>query len=749
MTKVLPPPPGGGGIDDIPLHDALEERYLAYALSTITGRALPDARDGLKPVHRRILYGMQVLRLDPGTAFRKCAKIVGDVMGSFHPHGDQAIYDALVRLAQDFSSRYPLVDGQGNFGNIDGDSAAAYRYTEARMTAVAGLLLEGIDEDSIDFRDNYAGTEREPSVLPAAFPNLLANGAQGIAVGMATSIPPHNLAELCDAALHLVAHPEAMTDDLLPFVRGPDFPTGGILVESPAAIAEAYRTGRGSFRLRARWEKEEGARGQWQVAVTEIPYMVQKSRLIEKIAELLAEKKLPLVADIRDESTEDVRVVIEPRNRAVPPSVMMEQLFRATELETRFPMNMNVLVDGVVPRVVSLKEALRQWLDHRRDVLVRRARHRLGKIEHRLEVLAGMIVVFLNLDEVIRIVREEDEPKDVLMKTFALSEVQVTYVLDTRLRSLRKLEEMQLRREHDALVKEKGEVETLLGDENRQWRAITGQIKALRKAYGPETPPGRRRTTLADAPAAIDMEAASAALVEREPITVVVSKRGWIRALKGHVVDLGGLTFKGDDTLRTSFPAETTSRVLVLSTDGRAFTLDAARLPGGRGQGEPIRIMTDLGEGEDIAAVLPYTAGARMLVAGSDGRGFVVNQDDMIGGTRKGRQVLNLDAPAKAALLVPANGDHVAVLGENRRLLIVPLSQVPELGRGKGVRLQRYAQGGIADARVFSLADGLRWTDPAGRVFTVRMPELAEWVGARADAGRLPPRGFPKTNTFT
>ncbi len=452
MAKSPPPlPPNGGSIDPVSLHEALEERYLAYALSTITGRALPDARDGLKPVHRRILYGMQVLRLDPGTAFRKCAKIVGDVMGSFHPHGDQAIYDALVRLAQDFSSRYPLVDGQGNFGNIDGDSAAAYRYTEARMTEVARLLLEGIDEDSIDFRDNYAGTEREPIVLPAAFPNMLANGAQGIAVGMATSIPPHNLAELCDAALYMIAHKEARTDDLLQFVHGPDFPTGGIIVEPAAAIAEAYRTGRGSFRLRARWEKEEGARGQWQVVVTQIPYMVQKSRLIEKLAELLNDKKLPLVADVRDESAEDVRVVIEPKNRAVAPGVMMEQLFRASELETRFPMNMNVLVDGVVPRVVSLEQALRQWLDHRRTVLVRRSRHRLGKIEHRLEVLAGMIVVFLNLDEVIRIIREEDDAKDVLMARFQLSDVQVNYVLDTRLRQLRRLEEMELRREHDAL----------------------------------------------------------------------------------------------------------------------------------------------------------------------------------------------------------------------------------------------------------------------------------------------------------
>ena len=749
MAKSPPPlPPNGGSIDPVSLHEALEERYLAYALSTITGRALPDARDGLKPVHRRILYGMQVLRLDPGTAFRKCAKIVGDVMGSFHPHGDQAIYDALVRLAQDFSSRYPLVDGQGNFGNIDGDSAAAYRYTEARMTEVARLLLEGIDEDTIDFRDNYAGTEREPIVLPAAFPNMLANGAQGIAVGMATSIPPHNLAELCDAALYMIAHKEARTDDLLQFVHGPDFPTGGIIVEPAAAIAEAYRTGRGSFRLRARWEKEEGVRGQWQVVVTQIPYMVQKSRLIEKLAELLNDKKLPLVADVRDESAEDVRVVIEPKNRAVAPGVMMEQLFRASELETRFPMNMNVLVDGVVPKVVSLEQALRQWLDHRRTVLVRRSRHRLGKIEHRLEVLAGMIVVFLNLDEVIRIIREEDDAKEVLMARFQLSDVQVNYVLDTRLRQLRRLEEMELRREHDALLKEKAEVEALLADDGKQWKTVASQIRDLKKKYGPETALGRRRTTFAEAPAAADVELASAALVEREPITVVVSEKGWIRALKGHVTDLAGLQFKGDDKLKTSFLAETTSRILVFATDGRAFTLDASKLPGGRGQGEPIRVMADLGEGEDITAVLPYQAGARMIVAATDGRGFVVSQDDMIGGTRKGRQVLNVDKPAVATIIRPAVGDQVATIGDNRRLLVFPIDQVPEMGRGKGVRLQRFKDGGIADILVFALADGLTWTDTGGRTFTVKLPELRDWIGHRAEAGRLPPKGFPKVNRF-
>jgi topoisomerase-4 subunit A len=742
-----PPPPASGGFEPVNLRDALEERYLAYALSTIMGRALPDARDGLKPVHRRILYGMQILRLDPGTAFKKCAKIVGDVMGSFHPHGDQAIYDALVRLAQDFSSRYPLVDGQGNFGNIDGDGAAAYRYTEARMTDVARLLLEGIDEDAVDFRDNYSGDQQEPVVLPSALPNLLANGAQGIAVGMATSIPPHNLAELCDAALYLIAHANASTDQLLAFAPGPDFPTGGVLVESKDSIAETYRTGRGSLRLRARWTREESTRGAWVIVVTEIPYGVQKSRLIEKIAELLNDKKLPLVADIRDESAEDVRVVIEPKSRAVDPAMLMEHLFKLTELEARFPMNMNVLVDGVVPRVVSFKEALQQWLDHRRTVLLRRSRHRLGEIVHRLEVLAGMLVVFLNLDAVIRIIREEDEPRPRLQASFGLSETQVNYVLDTRLRSLRRLEEMQIAREHDELVRERGEIETLLGDEVRQWKAITAQIRELKKKYGPETKLGRRRTSFAEAPDLGDVDIATA-FVEREPVTIVVSQKGWIRALKGQVADLASLQFKGDDALSVSFFAETTSKILVLAGDGKIFTLDAGKLPGGRSQGEPLRLLADIGEGETIAAVLPYAPGAKMLIASSDGRGFVAAQYEMIGGTRKGKVLLNVEKPATAKIIAPAEGDHVAVIGENRKLLVFPLEQVPEMARGKGVRLQKYRDGGVADAKVFRLADGLTWKDSAGRVFTVAAADLTEWMGNRADAGRLPPRGFPKNNRF-
>ncbi|MFV0281429.1 MAG: DNA topoisomerase IV subunit A, partial [Rhodoblastus sp.] len=663
-------PPAQPEAQPVNLREALEERYLAYALSTIMGRALPDARDGLKPVHRRILYGMQILKLDPGATFKKCAKIVGDVMGSFHPHGDQAIYDALVRLAQDFSSRYPLVDGQGNFGNIDGDAAAAYRYTEARMTDVARLLLDGIDEDSVDFRDNYSGDQQEPIVLPSALPNLLANGAQGIAVGMATSVPPHNLAEICDAALYLISNRAATAEALVRFVPGPDFPTGGVIVDTPAAITEIYRTGRGSVRLRARWTKEEAARGMWNAVVTEIPYGVQKSRLIEKVAELFNERKLPLVADIRDESAEDIRIVIEPRAKTVDADVMMETLFKQTEMEARVGVNMNVLVDGAVPRVVSLGEAVGQWLDHRREVLLRRSRHRLAAIEHRLELLAGMIVVFLNLDEVIRIIREEDDAKADLMKAFKLSEKQANYVLDTRLRSLRRLEEMELRKEHDELTREKGEVEKLLGDEKLQWKTITAQIRELKKKYPPESKIGKRRTTFAEAPAAAADFNLAEAMIEREPVTVVVSEKGWIRALKGHVQDLSNLQFKGDDALLASFFAETISKILVLASNGKIFTLDASKLPGGRGHGEPIRLMADIDESADIVTVLPYEAGRKMLAATSDGRGFVVGQDEMIGGTRKGKVLMNPDEGAKAAMLVSAEGDHVAVVGENRKLVV-------------------------------------------------------------------------------
>jgi len=747
MAKTVPPPPPPQTPIEVNLRDALEERYLAYALSTIMGRALPDARDGLKPVHRRILYGMHILKLDPGSAFKKCAKIVGDVMGSFHPHGDQAIYEALVRLAQDFASRYPLIEGQGNFGNIDGDNAAAYRYTEARMTDVARLLMEGVEEDSIDWRDNYSGDAREPVVMPSAAPNLLANGAQGIAVGMATSIPPHNIAELCDAALYLIAHPDADAEALTEFVRGPDFPTGGIVIDDRATIVETYRTGRGAFRLRARWKKEETGRGAWVAVVTEIPYGVQKSRLIEQIANLLNERRLPLLADIRDESTEDVRIVLEPRSRAVEPATLMESLFKLTELETRVSVNMNVLVDGVTPRVVSLGEALRQWLDHRRVVLARRSRHRLAAIEKRLELLAGMIVVFLNLDEVIRIIREEEEPKEALKARFALTEPQVVYVLDTRLRSLRRLEEMALRKEQDDLAKEKALIEALLASDKKQWQMIAVEIRDVKKKFGPETPLGKRRTGFEAAPDVIVAELAEA-MIEREPVTVVVSQKGWIRAMKGQVADLSAVAFKGDDGLKTSFFAETTSKILVLASDGKVFTLDASKLPGGRGQGEPIRLMADIDESASIVAVWPHAAGAKRLIAASDGNGFIAGEDELLSSTRKGRAVLNVSAPAFAALTVPAIGDHVAVIGQNRKLLLFALAQLNEMARGKGTRLQRYKDGGISDAKVFALADGLTWRDSAGRTFTVSRPELKDWIGNRAEAGRLPPKGFPKSNRF-
>jgi topoisomerase IV subunit A len=746
MGKPLNPPPSEG-IETINLKEALEERYLAYALSTIMHRALPDARDGLKPVHRRILHAMRLLRLDPGTAYKKCARIVGDVIGKYHPHGDQAVYDALVRLAQDFAQRYPLVDGQGNFGNIDGDNAAAYRYTEARLTEVARLLLEGIDEDAVDFRDTYNGEDEEPIVLPAAFPNLLANGSQGIAVGMATSIPPHNAAELCDAALYLISHPKATSEQLVHFVPGPDFPTGGIIVDAPPAIAETYRTGRGSFRVRARWNKEETGRGMWSVVVTEIPYSVPKSRLIEKIAELLQEKKLPLLADVRDESAEDVRIVLEPRSRTVDPVILMESLFRLTELESRVPMNVNVLAGGKVPKVLGLADCLKEWLNHRREVLIRRSSHRLAAIDRRLEILGGLLIVYLDLDKVIKIIREHDEPKQELMRFFKLTEIQANAILDTRLRSLRKLEEMELKREQKELQAEKATIESLLSSEKTQWKTVAWEVREVRKTFGPDTPLGKRRTTFAEAPDTSEIDFAEA-MVEREPITVIVSDKGWIRAMKGNVADLSAVQFKGDDRLKTSFFAETTSKIVVVATNGRFFTLDASKLPGGRGFGDPIRLMVDLDEGADFIAAFPYRAGSKLIVVGSDGRGFVAPADDTVANTRKGKQVLNLDAPAKAVVCTEAEGDHVAIIGENRKLLIFPIKQIPEMGRGKGVRLQRYKDGDVSDAKVFVLKEGLTWKDTSGRTWTVAKEDLRDWIGNRAEAGRLPPKGFPKSNRF-
>ena len=748
MGKATEPPAGGGDIEPIDLKAALEERYLAYALSTIMGRALPDVRDGLKPVHRRIVHAMRILRLDPGQGYKKCARIVGDVMGKFHPHGDASIYDALVRLSQDFAIRYPLIDGQGNFGNVDGDSPAAMRYTEARMTDVATLLLRGIDEDAVDFKKTYNEEEEEPIVLPGAFPNLLANGSSGIAVGMATSIPPHNAAELCDAALKLIENPDASTDALLRFVQGPDLPTGGVIVDNQAQIREAYDTGRGSFRVRARWETEDQGRGGYVVVVTEIPYQVQKSRLIEKIAELLLARKLPLLGDIRDESAEDVRIVIEPKSRTVDPELLMESLFRLTDLESRIPLNMNVLSGGKVPRVMSLKDVLAEWLAHQREVLVRRSRFRLAQIERRLEILSGYLIAFLNLDEVIRIIREEDEPKAVLMRTFELTDTQAEAILNMRLRSLRKLEEFELKREFDTLTEEKAEKEALLASDERQWAGIAAEVREVRETYSKKTKIGRRRTMFADAPNRA-LDDITVALIEKEPITVVLSKKGFLRGMKGHLADFSSLAFREGDGLQLAFHAMTTDKLLFLSTGGRAFTHGADKLPGGRGRGEPIRLAFELEDDQDIALAFVADPERRRLLVSSDGNGFVASEADMLANTRKGKQLMNVAGKTKLALAAPVGGgDHVAIVGENRKLLVFPLVQVPQMTRGKGVRLQRYKDGGLSDARVFAMADGLTWTDSAGRSFTRSETELLEWRGDRAQAGRLVPKGFPKTNRF-
>ncbi len=669
------------------------------------------------------------------------------MIGKYHPHGDASVYDALVRLAQEFAVRYPLVEGQGNFGNIDGDNAAAMRYTEARMTEVARLLLEGLDEDSVDFRETYDGEEREPIVLPGAFPNLLANGSSGIAVGMATNIPPHNAAELCDAALHLIKAPNARTETLVGFVKGPDFPTGGILIEPREFIVESYRTGRGSFRVRARWNVEDTGRGTYVVVVTEIPYQVQKARLIEKLAELLQNKKLPLLADIRDESAEDVRIVLEPRSRTVDAALLMESLFRTTDLESRIPLNMNVLSRGVVPKVMSLGEVLKEWLAHRREVLVRRSKFRLAEIDRRLEVLGGYLIAYLNIDKVIKIIRTEDEPKPVLMKTFKLTDVQAEAILNMRLRALRKLEEFEIRTENDNLTKERKGLAGLLKSEEQQWDRIADEIKEVRKTFGPNTPLGRRRSDFAEAPTH-DVEEMQEAMVERESITVVVSEKGWIRAMKGHTIDVAKLEFKAGDRLFSTFAAETTDKILVFSTKGRFYTLAGDKLPGGRGQGEPIRIMVDMDEGEDIVAAFVSKVDRKLLVVSTIARGFIVSEADVIANTRKGKQVLNLDATEEAKVCVAVEGDQVAIVGENRKMLIFPLDQVPEMPRGKGVRLQRYKDGGLSDARVFTGKDGLTWEDSSGRTHQRSLSELKDWRGDRAQAGRLPPQGFPKSNRF-
>ena len=736
-----------GEVRPTPLTEALSERYLTYALSTIMTRSLPDVRDGLKPVHRRLLHAMRQLRLDPGAGFKKCARVVGDVIGKYHPHGDAAVYDALVRLAQDFAVRYPLVDGQGNFGNIDGDNAAAMRYTEARLTEVAGALLEGIDEDAVDFRPTYDGEDEEPIVLPASFPNLLANGVTGIAVGMATSIPPHNAGEICDALRHLIKHPKATVAKLVEFMPGPDFPTGGVLVEPRANIIEAYRGGRGSFRLRARWHTEDLGRGQYRIVVTEIPYQVHKARLVEKIAELLAVRKLAMLADVRDESAAELRVVLEPKSRTVEPAMLMESLFRQTELETRISLNMNVLDAGQTPRVMALDEVLRAFLDHRHAVLVRRTRHRLARIERRLEILSGYIIAFANLDEVIAIIREEDAPKGVLMKRWGLTEVQADSILNMRLRTLRRLEEVAIGKELKGIEVERAALKKLLADEGKRWRAVADEIKAVKRRFGPDTELGRRRTELGGPPpeVVIPLEA----MVEREPATVICSEKGWIRALKGHLDESSDpsdkVKYKEGDKARFLIRAETTDKLVIFGTNGRCYTIGVDKLPRGRGQGEPLRLMIDLPNDHEAVAMFVHRPGSKLLVAASDGRGLVVAEDEIIAQTRSGKQVLNVSGDVEAQVCVPAEGDAVAVLGENRKLLIFKLAEVPRRSRGRGVILQRYAKGGLADARVFTLSEGLATrSGERTRTFT----ELGPWIGRRANAGRLPPSGFPRSNRF-
>lgn len=750
-----------------PLGRAIGERYLTYALSTIMNRALPDARDGLKPVHRRILFAMRELKLNATGGFRKSAKISGDVMGNYHPHGDAAIYDAMARLAQEFNVRYPLVDGQGNFGNIDGDNPAASRYTEARMTTIAEALLNGLNEDAVDFRQNYDGTLSEPIVLPASFPNLLANGSSGIAVGMATNIPPHNISELCDACLHLIKSPDARIETLLKYIPGPDFPTGGTIVESHENIVNAYKTGRGSFRLRARFSVEDLERGQWQVVITEIPFQVQKSKLIEKIAELIQTKKIPILEDIRDESAEDIRVVLEPKSKNVDPNILMETLFKISDLEIRFSMNMNVLIDGLVPKVCDLNEVLKAFLDHRRNILKRRSNFRLKKIDNRLEVLEGLIIAFLNLDRVIDIIRYDDNPKLALMsedwskqhdrakderdykrpdisREGELSDVQTEAILNMRLRSLRRLEEVELVKERDSLMEERANLEDLLADTLQQWNKIAEEIRETKKQFGQNYISGTRRTDFAEAQ---DFEEVPIeAMIEREPITVVCSSMGWIRAMNGHIDLTRELKFKDGDGPRLIFHAQTTDKLLALASNGRFYTILASSLPGGRGMGEPLRLMVDIPDEALIVNLITFRPGQKLLVASSTGDGFIVTHDDVVAQTKSGKQILNTKREAVAKVCHNICGDHVAVVGENRKVLIFPISEIPEMVRGKGVRLQKYKDGGLSDITTFNLSEGLTWLDPAGR--TRSETNLEDWTGKRATAGRMAPRGFPKNNKF-
>jgi topoisomerase IV subunit A len=727
-------------IEPEPLARALGDRYLAYALSTIMNRALPDVRDGLKPVHRRLLFAMRQLKLDPNSGFKKSARVVGDVIGRYHPHGDQSIYDALVRLAQDFTQRYPLIDGQGNFGNIDGDNAAAMRYTEARLTEVGVTLLEGIDEDTVDFRPTYDEEEEEPVVLPAGFPNLLANGASGIAVGMATSIPPHNAGEICDALLYLLKTPNARIEKLVGFISGPDFPTGGLIVDDWESIVDAYKTGRGGFRVRAAWHKEEGKRGTYTIVVTEVPYQIQKSRLIEKIAELVHNKKMPLLADVRDESAEDIRLVLEPKNGKVDADVLMESLFKLSDLETRISLNMNVLDATSTPRVMNLAEVLHAFLDHRRVVLLRRTKFRIGKIEKRLEILGGYLIAYLNLDEVIRIIRFEDEPKRELIDTFELTDGQAEAILNMRLRSLRKLEEMEIRKEDKDLRKERTGLKKLLKDTDLQDQNLADEFKDIKKRFGQKTKLGARRTFFQEAPE-FEINVLEA-MIEKEPLTILCSEKGWIRTVRGH--SDAEVKYKDGDREKFRILAETTDKLVLFGTNGKFYTMGCDKLPGGRGNGEPVRLMVDLGNDQDVVNLFVHDSSRELLVAASTGHGFVVAESDVIAMTKSGKQVLNVSGAAEAQVCVPVDGDTVAVIGENRKLLLFPLEDLPVMARGRGVKLQRYKDGGLSDATTFVFDDGLQVPEGSGRKRT--FTDLRDWQGARAQAGRLPPKGFPRRN---
>ncbi len=732
-------------IIDQPMSEILSDRYLSYALSTIMSRSLPDVRDGMKPVHRRLMFAMYQLKLNPNGRPKKSARVVGDVIGKFHPHGDTAVYDAMVRLAQDFAQRYPLVDGQGNFGNIDGDNAAAMRYTEARLTDVALMMLEGIEENAVDFRPTYDGSENEPVVLPAGFPNLLANGSSGIAVGMATNIPPHNVAELCEA-MELMLEKDPTIAEIVDIIQGPDMPTGGVLVESKEDVIKAYETGKGAFRIRARWEKEELKQGMYQIVVTEIPYQVQKSKLVEKIADLIHLKKLPLLDDVRDESAEDLRLVLVPKNRNVEPEILMEALFRSSDLETRFNMNMNVLEDGLVPRVMNIKEVLQCWMNHQQEVLVRRSQHRLAKVLHRLEVLEGYLVVFLNIDEVIRIIRFEDEPKQCLIDTFDLTEVQAEAILNLRLRRLHKLEEIEIRTEHDELAKERDALEKLIASEARQWTKIKKQIANIKKLFGKDTELGKRRTVIASVPKPISVDL-DAVMIEKEPVTVICSAQGWIKALKGHGVKAGDIKYKEGDRGKFIIEAQTTDKLIIFASNGRFYTLGCDKLPSGRGFGEPLRIMVDIPNDAEVKIMTLYEPARKMLVASTDGRGFIVKSDDILAQTKTGKQVLNVSGKVEAAICryINEGDDHIAVIGKNRKMLVFPLAELPEMSKGKGVILQKFKDGGLSDIKSFNLEKGLSYKYGSGSTV---VEDITPWIGKRASAGRLPPNGFPKSNCF-